>query len=842
VDFEDDLRLIDDCLAGRCTPEDLPEAVREALLDAVALLASDRGMIAEQPMEKAAETDAIQPDLVQKADTEHRFTLGPWYIPDRYDAHGEWTDADELQKALWSYVKTGDRGIRLQHNKDIVAGEWLEAMSFPAPVTMSVKKDATSQQVTYPAGTVFLGVQWKPWAWELVKKGKIRGFSIGGAAGRIEMGMPQEMGKAKSFGGDRSAAARYAAEQRWARQPKADRSYDTLTNFMRGVLKFTTIGLLARAGRAKDERARRIKAGKPNLIDKIHMRLNKMFPSSDSSQKWSGTDWYDSEEGSTKTFRPNYGRRTGTDRGPTWEMVRLPNGKTVTMAGGYSSGKLTVSKSRAEIALEMRQLAKAKSFGGDRSAAGRYAANIRWMREKSGQKAGPFPKVPKTKLGKALKSEWESRNACSLTTHVDYDGLAAEMQKRGMTTASPDSPELVYRYLSAERRAMWDAELQKLIAPVADGSADGLQIFIKGGGGASGKSTSGKIPELTYAVPTTYEDAKDGQPTAVLINVDDFKTSTEEFKNINSASRRRGEDECKKAGVSPDSPEGKEIMRKNFARGGAATFVHEESSLFGKLATTLALKAGKDIMIDGTMDNGVNQRLAELAYWKSLPNVDKVRMIIFSCDVPEAVRRASAREVDSKSASYGRVVPPDVLADAHMKVSKNFPIYAQSDLFDSILVMDTNSRPATAIARVEQGNLEVLDQTKFDGFLRKADVDPSQYRSPLTKGKQPLKDPKGGLTAAGRRHFKETEGANLKPGVKGPADTPEKMRRKGSFLTRFYTNLSGPLQNEKGEPTRLALAAAAWGEPVPKNEADAKRLAAKGRTLLQRYESQKKGK
>ena len=28
--------------------------------------------------------------------------------------------------------------------------------------------------------------------------------------------------------------------------------------------------------------------------------------------------------------------------------------------------------------------------------------------------------------------------------------------------------------------------------------------------------------------------------------------------------------------------------------------------------------------------------------------------------------------------------------------------------------------------------------------------------------KQPLKDPKGGLTAAGRRHFKQTEGANLK--------------------------------------------------------------------------------
>jgi len=102
-----------------------------------------------------------------------------------------------------------------------------------------------------------------------------------------------------------------------------------------------------------------------------------------------------------------------------------------------------------------------------------------------------------------------------------------------------------------------------------------------------------------------------------------------------------------------------------------------------------------------------------------------------------------------------------------------------------------------------------------------------------------LRDPKGGLTAAGRAHFKRTEGANLKPGVKGAANTPEKMRRKGSFLTRFFTNPSGPMVGENGKPTRLALSAAAWGEPVPKNRSDAAKLAAKGRRLLERYENTK---
>lgn len=107
---------------------------------------------------------------------------------------------------------------------------------------------------------------------------------------------------------------------------------------------------------------------------------------------------------------------------------------------------------------------------------------------------------------------------------------------------------------------------------------------------------------------------------------------------------------------------------------------------------------------------------------------------------------------------------------------------------------------------------------------------------------KPLKDPKGGLTAAGRAKFNRETGSKLKPGVRGPADTPEKMKRKGSFLTRFFTNPSGPMVGENGKPTRLALSAAAWGEPVPKNRSDAAKLAEKGRNLLERYEKTKMSK
>lgn len=97
------------------------------------------------------------------------------------------------------------------------------------------------------------------------------------------------------------------------------------------------------------------------------------------------------------------------------------------------------------------------------------------------------------------------------------------------------------------------------------------------------------------------------------------------------------------------------------------------------------------------------------------------------------------------------------------------------------------------------------------------------------------KDPRGGLTAKGREYFNKTEGSHLRPGVKGAADTPEKMMRKGSFLRRHFAHPRGPMVDDKGRPTRLALSAQAWGEPLPKTMADAKRLADKGHQLLERY-------
>ena len=172
----------------------------------------------------------------------------------------------------------------------------------------------------------------------------------------------------------------------------------------------------------------------------------------------------------------------------------------------------------------------------------------------------------------------------------------------------------------------------------------------------------------------------------------------------------------------------------------------------------------------------------------------------------------------------GRIMKKEILA-GKMHNGRPINVIKEYELGELSLV----DNPANALATIDlvkrniEGNLDYV----LDPDFEKAE-------------KAPLKDPKGGLTAAGRAHFKQTEGANLKPGVKGPADTPEKMRRKGSFLTRFFTNPSGPMKDSKGRPTRLALSASAWGEPVPQNAQDAAELAAKGRRLLERYKNMKK--
>jgi len=64
-------------------------------------------------------------------------------------------------------------------------------------------------------------------------------------------------------------------------------------------------------------------------------------------------------------------------------------------------------------------------------------------------------------------------------------------------------------------------------------------------------------------------------------------------------------------------------------------------------------------------------------------------------------------------------------------------------------------------------------------------------------------NPEGGLNAAGRRYFNRTQGSNLQP------PQPKGGPRKESFCARM-SGVKGPMKDEKGRPTRKALALRKW--------------------------------
>jgi 2'-5' RNA ligase len=129
----------------------------------------------------------MNPVMTAKADGEKRITYAPLYAPNLIDAHGEWMDADTLEAMIASYLACGDLTIRLQHVPMTVAGTCIGIMCWPWEWTGTlVTPDGVETSTTFPPYTAFQAVQWTEWAWAEVKAGRIRGYSFGGMAYRVD--------------------------------------------------------------------------------------------------------------------------------------------------------------------------------------------------------------------------------------------------------------------------------------------------------------------------------------------------------------------------------------------------------------------------------------------------------------------------------------------------------------------------------------------------------------------------------------------------------------------------------------------------------------------------------
>ena len=143
--------------------------------------------------------------------------------------------------------------------------------------------------------------------------------------------------------------------------------------------------------------------------------------------------------------------------------------------------------------------------------------------------------------------------------------------------------------------------------------------------------------------------------------------------------------------------------------------------MVGKMISSTALKQGKDLVIDGTMDNGLAKRNIELDSYRQF-GAKQINGIFYSCDTEEAVRRSQVRAKNENSDSYGRLVPEQPLRNAHAGVSKNFPNYLTEGKFDSIVLFDTNLKDNNRVVlQYRKGeDVTVIEPDLYDDFLEKA--------------------------------------------------------------------------------------------------------------------------
>lgn len=622
--------------------------------------------------------DATAPELLHKAVDEKRFTLGPWYIPNRLDAHNEWTDSDELQAGLWEYVRKGDRGIRLQHNRDIVAGEWVEAMQMPVPVTM--RKHADGGEVEYPEGTVFLGVVWKPWAWDLVKKGKIRGFSIGGSSGRIPIA-PMTKERVQSRPVPMLPAVISVGKNRFAVKP--------------------------------DEDAIVISNGSERVTVTIDEIRDNVAKSADDLFGWSAEDresvvrqltvdelngmWFHDWNGSWTFTKKKFGSRSEASRYAA--NVRWQNHGT---------------KMR-EMNLKM---------------ADDEASRVKF-REDGMPEPGPLG-YPKTEGGMRL-----AKTYASLAGHADLDAIAKVME--GNKKRFPDGVEgdipynLLRKHLTPERKALHDRILDSEMAGKQPVEGRDPEYTFLGGGAAAGKSTIletlGSDGKPLVSVPTRTVGA-DGKAvlsharTAIEINPDDIKALLPEYRALTRGGEKQTVMTASGAEMMYD-PGRSPVPSARFRAG---SFVHEESSLLSKALNRRAIKMGLDVVLDGTADGGTGKQLKKVLEIKNAdPKIKgkqaeyKTRLIMVTTDTDQAVQRSASRAMQT-----GRLVPEPELRKAHRGATTSFmELYENSQgvRYDQTEVWSTRTSTPTLIAVGDSRRFTIRDSREFGAFSAKAKED-----------------------------------------------------------------------------------------------------------------------
>ena len=132
---------------------------------------------------KDAEQPNVETDVrLLKRDEEQQIVYGVVYEPDVVDAHGDFMDTGEIEKAAHVFLKEF-RNVDKQHDFTSKVGEVIESYIAPADFELG------GQTVT--KGTWMMAVKVVDDVWQSIQKGEYTGFSLAGY-GNVEKAEPVE--------------------------------------------------------------------------------------------------------------------------------------------------------------------------------------------------------------------------------------------------------------------------------------------------------------------------------------------------------------------------------------------------------------------------------------------------------------------------------------------------------------------------------------------------------------------------------------------------------------------------------------------------------------------------
>ena len=115
---------------------------------------------------------------ITKIDKAEQIVGGIIYAPDEVDSQGDYTNADEIRKAMYKFMEkyaTDTKRIKIQHMG--------KSYYFPILEVFQPEEDTRKGDQTVKAGAWWLMLKVTNKAiWGLVEKGRLTGFSLGGTA------------------------------------------------------------------------------------------------------------------------------------------------------------------------------------------------------------------------------------------------------------------------------------------------------------------------------------------------------------------------------------------------------------------------------------------------------------------------------------------------------------------------------------------------------------------------------------------------------------------------------------------------------------------------------------